>query len=124
MNLGLGAVLGIDLGLGAVLGIDLGLGLVLETDSEQNIAHLSQPVASFLLSTPHCSGRSHLILNQAFFPRHEAENSGKKTMFDMVNFDGDFHIESIGFSLTKQKIKEARRRIGGSAFASGFPPSS
>ena len=32
------------------------------------------------------------------------------------------HIGNIGFSLTKQKIKEARRRIGGSAFAFGFPP--
>ena len=33
LNLGLGAVLGIDLGFGAVLGIDFGLGL--EIDSEK-----------------------------------------------------------------------------------------
>ena len=65
MNLGLGAVLGIDLGLGAVLGIDLGLGLVLEIDSEKNIAHFSQPVASSSPPTPHCSGKSHPLLNQA-----------------------------------------------------------
>ena len=38
MNLGLGAVLGIDLRLGAVLEKFLGLGLVLEMDSVRNIA--------------------------------------------------------------------------------------
>ena len=56
---------GLNLGLGAVLGIDVGLGLVLEMDSKKNIAHLSQPVASSSLPTPHCLGRSHPLLNQA-----------------------------------------------------------
>ena len=63
LNLGFGALLGIDLGLGVVLGIDLGLGLVWEIDSVKLLP--TTPVAHSSLPTPHCSERSQPLLNQA-----------------------------------------------------------